>query len=219
MTDETLAPTALSRPKRKNQRGSHRRKDIHAILDASPLCHIGYLVDGHPVVTPTLQWREGDHVYWHGSSASRTLRTSADMEVCLTVSLLDGYVLARSGMNHSANYRSVMLFGRAQKVVDPEQKAARLRAFVEGLWPGRWDALRPLTEKELKATTVLSMPIEEGAAKVRSGPPVDDEEDYAWPIWCGVVPVRQVYGEPEPDPRQLPGLAVPEYIEAMSDDT
>ncbi len=218
MTDETLTPTALSRPKRKHRRGSHRRSDIHAILDASPLCHVGYLVAGRPVVTPTLQWREGDHVYWHGSSASRTLRTSTNTEVCLTVSLLDGYVLARSGMNHSANYRSVMLFGRAREVVDPERKAARLRAFVEGLWPGRWDALRPMTEQELKATTVLSMPIEEGAAKVRSGPPADDEEDYAWPVWCGVVPIRQAYGQAEPDPRQLPGLAVPEYVEAMSDD-
>ena len=185
---------------------------VHAILDASPMCSVGYVFDGQPYVTPTLQWREGDHVYWHGSSASRMLRQSNQADVCLSVSILDGFVMARSGMHHSANYRSVMLVGVARKVEDAGEKEARLRTFVDGLFPGRWDLLRPATEQELKATTILSMPIDEACAKVRTGQPVDDDEDYELPIWAGVIPVRTHTLAPEPDPRNLDGLAAPDHV-------
>jgi len=199
-----------------HERGAYDRQTIDAILDATPLCNMGYVLDGSPVVTPTFQWREGDRVYWHGSSASRMLRKSTGAEVCLTVSLLDGFVLARSGFHHSVNYRSVMLLGKAELVNDPEEKSVRLQAFVDGLFPGRWDELRPVTSQELKATTVLSMPIDEGSAKVRTGGPVDDDEDYELPIWAGVVPIKQVIGEPFDDGRVLPGVSTPEYLKSLT---
>ncbi len=208
----TLAITERTRLRRTHQRGHHDRKTINGILDATPFCHVGCLLDGKPAVTPTMQWREGDHLYWHGSSASRALRNSAGLDVCLTVSLMDGMVLARSAFHHSVNYRSVMIYGQATKVTDPDEKAERLRAFVESLYPGRWDMLRPMTAQEAKATTVLSMPIDEASAKIRAGGPVDDEEDYALPIWAGVLPMRLVVAEPEPDLRNLDGLSAPVYV-------
>ena len=210
MTD--LSPTERTRLRRVHQRGHYDRETIDAILDAGMICHVGYVIDGRPYVTPTICWREGDRVYWHGSSASRMLRKAEDAEVCLTVTHVDGLVLARSAFHHSANYRSVMLFGRAAKVTDPEDKTARLKTFVDQLYPGRWDDLRPMTGQELKATTILSIPIDEASAKVRSGPPVDDEEDYALDVWAGVVPVRTVIGAPEDDPRLKPGVAEPGYL-------
>ena len=207
-----LKPTARTRLKRLPKRGHFDRATIDAILDAMPLCHVGHLVDGKPVVTPTLQWREGDHVYWHGSRASRALLAAEDAEVCLTVTLLDALVLARSGFHHSANYRSVMVFGRAQRVEEPAAKLERMRVFIERLYPGRWDELRPVTRKEINATTVLSLPIEEASAKIRSGGPIDDAEDYALPIWAGVVPVKLQVGKPAADPRNLAGVEVPGYL-------
>lgn len=211
MSKDSKAPSERTQLKRLHERGAYDRETIYRILDATPLCHVGYLVDDAPFVTPTMQWREGDRVYWHGSSASRMLRKSVDSEVCLTVTLLDGLVLARSGFHHSANFRSVMMLGLAELVSDPEEKTARLRTFVEGLYPGRWDELRPMTGQELKATTVLSIPISEASAKVRVGGPVDDEEDYALPIWSGVIPISQTLGEPIADPRNLDGLSLPAY--------
>jgi nitroimidazol reductase NimA-like FMN-containing flavoprotein (pyridoxamine 5'-phosphate oxidase superfamily) len=216
MTKPSDAPSERARVRRLHERGHYDRATIDAILDAMPLCHVGIVAGGAPVVTPTLQWREGDHVYWHGSAASRMLRAAEGCEVCLTVSILDGLVLARSAFHHSVNFRSVMLFGRAQKVADPADKAMRLRAFVEGLYPGRWETLRAMTEQELKATTVLTMPIVEASAKVRTGPPKDDEEDYALPIWAGVVPVQLALLAPEPDPRNLPGIEAPEPLSALT---
>jgi len=216
MTKPSDAPSERARVRRLHERGHYDRATIDAILDAMPLCHVGIVAGGAPVVTPTLQWREGDHVYWHGSAASRMLRAAEGAEVCLTVSLLDGLVLARSAFHHSVNFRSVMLFGRAQKVADPADKAMRLRAFVEGLYPGRWETLRAITEQELKATTVLTMPIIEASAKVRTGAPIDDEEDYALPIWAGVVPVQLALLAPEPDPRNLPGIEAPEPLSALT---
>lgn len=213
MTDTDSPPslpvTERSRLRRNHNRGHFDRATIDAILDATLQCHVGYLLDGKPMVTPTFQWREGDHVYWHGSSASRALRQSADAEVCLTVTLMDGVVLARSAFHHSVNYRSVMLFGRATQVTDPAAKAHHLQRFVDMISPGRWQALRPMTDQELKATTVLSMPIAEGSAKVRTGPPIDDEEDYVLPIWAGVVPITRGFGAPIPDPRNLPDIDPP----------
>jgi len=211
MTD--LTPTARSRVKRLRERGAYDFETIAAILDAGLLCHVGYIIDAQPYVTPTAYWREGEHLYWHGSSASRMLRTlEKDVDVCFTVSHLDGLVLARSGFNHSINYRSVMLFGRANKIEDDGAKARALESFVEHLFPGRWKQLRPATTQEVKATTVLSMPIEEGSAKVRTGWPHDNEDDYSWPVWAGVVPVRTVVQSPMPDERLSAACEPPGYL-------
>lgn len=207
-----LIPTELTKVRRVHKRGSYDREVINAILNATPLCHVGYVIEGKPAVTPTLQWREGDHVYWHGSSASRALRKSEDLDVCLTVSLLDGLVLARSGFHHSANYRSAMIFGRATKVEDVDKKAALLDNFVDHIYPGRSKILRPMTAKEIKATTVLSLPIDEASAKIRAEGVKDDEEDYALPIWAGIIPITQVLGTPQPDPKNLDGVEMPDHI-------
>jgi len=215
MAKPSPAPSDRTRVKRLPDRGRYDRASIDAILDAMPLCHVAYVLDGAPIVTPTLQWREGDHVYFHGSAASRMLEASEGADVCMAVTLLDGFVLARSGFHHSVNYRSVMLMGRASKVTDPAEKEMRLKNFVDGLFAGRWDMLRPATGQEIKATTVLSLPIAEASAKVRVGPPKDDEEDYALDIWAGVLPVRLVAGEPVPDPLNKPGLVPPAHVGAL----
>ena len=205
--------TPRSKVKRMPKRGSAERAQIYAILDAHFLCHIGYVIEGQPYVTPTGYWRHGDRVYWHGSSASRMLRSqTAGLPVCLTVTLLDGLVLARSGFHHSVNYRSVMAFGLAGRIEDPVEKEAALNAYVERLYPGRNAEVRPIEPQELKATTLLGMTIEEASAKVRSGPPVDDEPDYALPVWAGVVPLREVIGTPIPDPRLAAGTQFPAHL-------
>lgn len=209
--NDSLAVTERSRLRRLHERGAHDRATIDAILDAQPLCSVGYVMEGKPYVTPTLQWREGDHVYWHGSSASRALRAGKGTEVCLSVSILDGFVLARSGFHHTVNSRSVTLFGTAFVVEDPAEKLARLAAFVNHLFPGRYEGLRPDHPQDLKGTMVLGLPITEGSAKLRSGGPNDEPEDYALPIWAGVVPVSLQIGAPIPDPRNLPGVAVPDH--------
>lgn len=213
-----LNQTERTRLRRVHQRGHYDRATIDAILDAGLICHVGYMIDGLPYVTPTIYWREGDRVYWHGSSASRMLRRSEGADVCLTVTHLDGLVLARSAFHHSANYRSVMLFGRAEKVTDRDEKLARLKTFIDLLYPGRWEELRPITEQEIKATTLLSIPIEEASAKVRTGPPVDDEEDYELPVWAGIVPIRSAHGMPEACPRLADGTALPEHVTALGRD-
>ena len=206
------APSERTRVKRMNKRAAYDAETVHGILDAMPICNVGYVFDGAPYVTPTLQWREDDHVYWHGSSASRMLEACTEAQVCLTVSIIDGFVMARSAYNHSCNYRSVMVLGTAHKVTDPAEKEMRLKAFTEGLWPGRWDMLRQMTAQELKATTVLKMSLAEASAKVRTGAPGDDEADYALPIWAGIIPVRQQVLAAENDPRLLPGLQAPQHI-------
>ncbi len=211
---EHLPETDRTRLRRLHQRGHFDRATVNAILDAQPMCSVGYVIDGKPYVTPTLQWREGGHVYWHGSSASRMLRQSRGHEVCLTVAILDGFVMARSGFHHSVNSRSVMLFGVAEPVPE-EEKEAKLNAFIDGLWPGRAATLRPNNAQELKATSLLSMKIEEGSAKIRTGGPNDDAEDYDWPVWAGVLPVATQTGAPEPNPRNLPGTEAPAYLTAM----
>lgn len=173
------------------ERGLYGEEDIHAVLDAAPFCHIAHLIDGQPVCTPTLHWRIGDRIYWHGSVASRMLRHSAAARVCLTATLFDGWVLARSAFNHSANYRAVMCFGVPDIVADDARKAELLEAFTEQRFPGRWAQLRPVTRKELRATTVLTMRLDLASAKVRSGPPDDPPRDCSWPVWAGVIPLRQ----------------------------
>jgi hypothetical protein len=206
------APSERTRVKRLNKRAKYDADTVHAILGATPICNVGYVFKGAPYVTPTLQWREGDRIYWHGSSASRMLEACESAEVCVTVSIVDGFVMARSAFNHSCNYRSVMIFGTAVKVTNLQDKERHLKTFTEGLWPGRWDSLRKVTAQELKATTVLSMPLDEASAKVRTGPPGDDEEDYALPIWAGVIPVRQQILPPADDPRLIAGLMPPQHI-------
>ena len=215
-----FAATDRSRVKRLPKRGSHERADVYAILDSNILCHIAYVIDGQPFVTPTGYWREGDKLYWHGSSASRMLRNqSQGLPVCLTVTHFDGLVLARSGFHHSVNYRSVMAFGRAGKIEDLAEKEAAVNAYVERVFPGRNRELRPIDKQELKATTVLGMTIEEASAKVRTGPPVDDEPDYALPVWAGVIPIRQVFGKAIPDERLAPGTPWPAHLAPFADNS
>ncbi|WP_200957879.1 pyridoxamine 5'-phosphate oxidase family protein [Sphingomonas sp. Root710] len=192
-------PSERTRVKRAHERAAYDRAALDAVLDAGMLCHVGYMFDGYPVVTPTLYWREGDAIYWHGSSASRALRASEDLDVCLTVTHLDGLVLARSAFHHSANYRSAMLFGTARLVNGDEDKLARLEAMMEGLYPGRWSSLRPVSAQELKATKILWMPIDEASVKIRTGEPVDDTEDMAAPVWAGAMPFRLAFDPPVPD--------------------
>ncbi len=211
ITQGTLPITERTRLRRARERGDFSRETIYSILDAMPLCHVGYVLDGSPVVMPTIQWREGDHVYWHASNGGRGIKAAAKQEVCLTVSLLDGFVLARSAMHHSVNFRSVMVFGQPQKVTDRDEKEAKLKGLIEHLYPGRWDMLRPMSETEEKQTAILSLPIEEASAKVRAAGVGDDEEDYALPIWAGVVPVQMQTLAPEPDPRNLDDVNMPEH--------
>lgn len=210
---EILDVTDRTRLRRSHQRGHFDRDTINHILDAQPMCSVGYVINGKPFVTPTLQWREGNHVYWHGSSASRALRKSRDAQVCLSVAILDGFVLARSGMHHSVNSRSVTLFGTAFKVEDPVDKLKKLGRFVNGLFPGRYEGLRPDHAQDLKATMVLGMEITEGSAKIRTGGPIDEDADYDLPIWAGVIPVRTTVGDPIPDPRNLDGVDLPEHVQ------
>jgi uncharacterized protein len=201
-----------TRLRRMNKRAHYDEATVHAILDAQPMCTVGYVFNGAPVVTPTLQWREGNHIYWHGSSASRMLVESENAPVCVNVTIFDAMVMARSAFNHSCNYRSVMAFGTAFKVKDVVAKLEHSRVFVERLFPGRWDMLRPLTDKELKATTILGLELNEVSAKVRSGPPGDDEEDYALPIWAGLIPMQTQFGPIIDDPRVLPGMVPPDHV-------
>lgn len=208
-----FVPTARSRVKRLPKRAHYDRETVYAILDAGFICHVGYVVGRQPFVTPTAYWREGDAVYWHGSSKSRMLLALEKRpNICLTVTILDALVVARSGFHKSVNYRSAMLFGKPYRVEDPDEKLAKMKAFVERLYPGRWRELRPVSRQELKATTVLGMRIEEASAKVRSGPPVDDAPDYALPVWGGVIPVLQVLGDPVDDGRLAPGTGGPPRV-------
>ena len=215
MTAQTASypVTPRNRVKRLHERASYDRAAVHAILDAAMLCHVAYVLNGQPYATPTLFWRQDETLYWHGSSASRMLRhLKAGTPACLTVAHLDGLVLARSGFNHSANYRSAMCFGTARLVEDPEEKVAAMRDVVDRFYPGRSALLRPITVQEAKATTVVSMPIEEAAAKVRAKGVGDDEEDFALPIWAGVIPVATVLGAAQTCHRLAPGVEKPETL-------
>jgi nitroimidazol reductase NimA-like FMN-containing flavoprotein (pyridoxamine 5'-phosphate oxidase superfamily) len=212
--------TERSKVKRLPKRGSQERAGVYAILDSNILCHIAYVIDGQPFVTPTGYWREGDRLYWHGSSASRMLRNQATgLPVCLTVTHFDGLVLARSGFHHSVNYRSVMAFGRASRIDDPKEKEAAVNAYVERVYPGRNRELRAVDAQELKGTTVLGMTIEEASAKVRTGAPVDDEPDYALPVWAGVIPIQQTFGAALPDPRLAQGTPWPKHLQPFAKDS
>ena len=195
-------PSDRIRVRRLPKRARYDWESIRAILDSAFLCHVGYVIDRQPFVTPTCYWRFDRQVLLHGSFASRMLNTAAKgIDVCVTVSIVDGLVLARSGFHHSINYRAAMLFGRAHALADEAEKRIAMEAFVERFYPGRWSTLRPVTRKELKATTVLTLEIDEASAKVRTGQPIDDDEDYALPIWAGVIPVASVQMPALRDPR------------------
>jgi nitroimidazol reductase NimA-like FMN-containing flavoprotein (pyridoxamine 5'-phosphate oxidase superfamily) len=203
----TFAPTSRTQLKRLPKRGVFDESEIHAILDEGFLCHVGFAVDGQPFVIPTGYARRGNEIFIHGSAASRMLRAVGEgIDVCVTVTLIDGFVLARSAFHHSVNYRSVVILGKARVVNDPAEKMDALAAFTNHMVPGRWEEVRVPTEQELKATEVLALPLNEVSAKVRKGGPIDDEEDLALPVWAGVVPVRTAIGEPIPAEGLLPGV-------------
>jgi nitroimidazol reductase NimA-like FMN-containing flavoprotein (pyridoxamine 5'-phosphate oxidase superfamily) len=208
-------PTPRTRVVREHERGVYDREAVNQILDEAFLCHIGFVVDRQPFVIPTSFGRDGDVLYVHGSAASRMLRNLTEgIPVCITVTLLDGLVLARSIFNHSMNYRSVVILGTATLVDDPDEKLKALRTLSEHIIPGRWDDSRQPNEKELKATSALRVPIEEFSAKVRQGPAIDDEPDYSFPTWAGVIPLDTTIGEAIRDERC--SLALPEYLRNYS---
>jgi nitroimidazol reductase NimA-like FMN-containing flavoprotein (pyridoxamine 5'-phosphate oxidase superfamily) len=195
------------------QRAAYERETIEAILDEAQVCHVGTIDRaGYPAVIPTLHARVGDWLYIHGSAASRTLREAGRAEICLTATLLDGLVLARSAFHHSVNYRSVVVFGRAEQVESSEGKRRALEAFTEKLIPGRWADVRGPSEQELRGTAVLRVSLEEASAKVRSGGPVDEEADYELPVWAGTVGLRLTAGAPVADGRVMPGVECPDYV-------
>ena len=212
-----FTPTDRTQVKRLPKRGEYDRDVVYKILDSAFVCHVGFNVDGQPYVIPTNFGRSGDIVYLHGSAASRMLRTlSEGVPVCVTVTHVDGLVLARSAFHHSVNYRSVVILGTAKLVEDPAEKNEALRIFTEHVLKGRWDDVRQPTDQELKATTVLSLRLEEVSAKVRTGGPNDDEPDYALPIWAGVLPFETAVKPPIPDAKRKADLPIPDYLRNYS---
>jgi nitroimidazol reductase NimA-like FMN-containing flavoprotein (pyridoxamine 5'-phosphate oxidase superfamily) len=209
----TFPPTERTQVKRLPKRGAYDRETVFKILDEAFVCHVGFVVDGQPYVIPTNFGRSGETLYLHGSAASRMLRTlSQGIPVCVTVTLTDGLVLARSAFHHSVNYRSVVVLGTVRLVDHPAEKMEALRLFTEHIMKGRWDDIRWPNEQEMKGTTVLALPLEEVSAKVRTGGPIDDEGDYSLPVWAGVLPLPVTAGEPIADARLKTGTEVPAYI-------
>jgi nitroimidazol reductase NimA-like FMN-containing flavoprotein (pyridoxamine 5'-phosphate oxidase superfamily) len=208
-----MTEKSRTRVRRVPKRAVYEREAIEAILDEAVVSHVG-TVDpaGCPVVIPTLHARVGDWLYIHGSAASRTLREAERAEICLTATLLDGLVLARSAFHHSVNYRSVVVFGRAEQIEASEDKRRALEAFTEKLVPGRWADVRMPSEQELRGTTVLRLPLDEASAKVRSGGPIEEEADYELPVWAGTIGLRLAAGDPQPDERVMPGVECPDYV-------
>ncbi len=205
----TKRSTVVRAPKK----ACYERDVVYAILDEALVSQVGFVADGEPFVTPVNHWRIGDNLYFHGSSAGRRIKImEAGADLCVSVTLLDGLVFARSAMHHGMNFRSAMIFGQARLVDDEEEKLAALKALIEHLAPGRWAEVRPPSEAEMKVTKVLVMPLDEASAKLRSGPPADDEEDYALDVWAGEVPMRQVFDAPVSDPRLPDGIEVPGYL-------
>lgn len=211
--------TDKNRVRRVPQRGHYDRETVYAIVDAALICHVGFVQDGQPFVIPTLHARRGDELLLHGASTSRLMQlAAAGAPLCVTVTHVDGIVLARSVFHHSINYRSAVLFGEGRAVTDPDEKMAALAAFTERLIPGRWQDARPPNETELKATAVIALPIETASAKIRTGPPGDDEADYARDTWAGVLPLAVHAGPLQPDPLLADGIPVPDYLQKMVTD-
>jgi nitroimidazol reductase NimA-like FMN-containing flavoprotein (pyridoxamine 5'-phosphate oxidase superfamily) len=210
---DSFEPTERTRLKRLPQRASYDREVVYQILDEGFICHVGFTVEGQPFVIPTAYGRVGDKLYIHGSAASRTLRAlSGGIPVCVTVTLVDGLVLARSAFHHSINYRSVVILGAATMVEAAEEKMTALRAFTDHVIPGRWDDVREPNDQELKGTSVLALPLVEVSAKVRTGPPKDDDEDMTIPVWAGELPLRITAGSPVDDPRLSAGFRPPACV-------
>ena len=210
---DSVMPTSRTAFKRLPKRGSYERAILYRILDEALVCHVGFVSAGTPVVIPTAYGRAGDTLLLHGSAAGRMLRTvGGGVDVCVTVTLVDSLVLARSAFHHSMNYRSAVVFGRARVVDDPDEKVAALRAITEHIVPGRWPDVRAPHAQELKGTLVLALTLDEASAKVRTGPPIDDEEDYALPVWAGELPLRVVPQTPVADARLVPGVSIPPYV-------
>ena len=215
MTAGTFERTKRNRVVRMPERGQYDRESVYGIIDEALLCHVGFAPEGQPFVIPTLHARLGDKLLLHGATTSRLLKhVQAGHPVCVTMTILDGLVLARSSFHHSVNYRSVVLFGQGTLITDPDEKMAALAAFTDRMMPGRWDDAREPNRKEFKATSVVAIPIDSASAKVRVGPPKDDAEDMDLPVWAGVVPIRQVVGELQPAPDLREGIEVPGYIKA-----
>ncbi len=206
-------PTKRTRVRRKPARGSYERQEVHKILDQALVCHVAFVVDGHPFAMPTIHARRDETLYLHGSNGSRMLRVAGAGEpLCVTATIVDGIVLARSAFHHSLNYRSAVVLGAGRVVADAEEKRLALEAVVEHIMPSRTADARGPSKKELKATTVVAIPLEEASAKVRTGPPVDDDEDLSLPVWAGVLPLSLQHGAPTPDPELVESIELPGYV-------
>jgi len=213
----SFVPTERTTLRRLPKRGVFERTEVYQILDEGFICHVGFIAAGKPVVIPTSYWRVDDELYIHGSAASRMLTSLEEgLDVCVTVTIVDGLVLARSAFHHSINYRSVVVFGRAQIVADADEKLRLVERFTNHIIPGRWSEVRAPNDSELKATLVLKLPLKEVSAKVRTGPPIDDEEDYELPIWAGVLPLRLIADAPVADDRVPSTISTPQYVHAYS---
>jgi uncharacterized protein len=215
--NQTLSSTERTRVRRHSERAHTDRADLYAVLDAGMICHFGVVVDGAPVVLPTAYGRVGDTLYLHGSSANRSMFAADGQEICVTVTHFDGLVCARAAFTHSVNYRSAVVFGAARIVTDQEERLTGLRAVTEHLIPGRWDAVRAPTRKELAATSVLAVPLAEASVKIRTGPPKDEPEDLDAGVWAGVVPATITFGAPVPDPELPAGIVAPEHIRVRAE--
>lgn len=216
MASEQYGRTKRTRLKREPGRANYDREAVHAVLDAGLLAHVGYVIDGTPYVTPTAYWRDGDIIYWHGAAAGRMLKHQREgVDVCVTVSHFDGLVLARSAFHHSANYRSVMAFGRCELVDDPDEKMRQLEIFMERMAHGRSQEARMPSPREMRLTSVLALPLEEVVLKSRSGPPVDDDEDMKLDVWAGVLPIETKVGAPQDDPKLRAGIKRPKGLRKL----
>lgn len=207
--------TEKSKVRRGAKRASYDKETMFEILDASLMCHVAQSINDQPFVVPTCHWRDGDYFYWHGLASARNVKNAVNQAVCINVTHLDGLVMARSAMHHSVNYRSVTLFGTPETITDPVEKERQLKIFLDKVSPDRWESLRPVNEQELKATGLVRILINEASAKVRAEPPVDDEEDYNWPVWAGVIPLEQSWGQAETDPRQVGDFEWPKLPDAF----
>jgi hypothetical protein len=194
---KSSAPTSRTRVRRKSERAHYDTDTIHSIVDAAFICSVAFQINGAVHAIPTIHWRDGDYLYIHGAKSSRMLKALSEGEACITITLADGLVLARSAMHHSMNYRSVVIYGRFELVADPVVKQRSLQAFIDGFYPGRWDTLRPVNQKELNATSLLRIPLTEASAKVRNWGVKDNEDDLGWPVWAGVIPLSTVIGTPQ----------------------
>ena len=201
-----------NRVKRISNNSDYSKETVHAIIDEALFCHLGIIHDGKPVVIPTIHARMGDHIVFHGSNASRLLKISNNNEICVTITLLDGLVMARSLFNSSMNYRSAVIFGKGEIIKDHNERMAAFKSITDHIAPGRWDDARQPNNSELKQTSVVRMPIDEASAKISVGPPEDEDEDYALDYWAGVIPINQTYGEPESDPILQEGITIPGYL-------